>query len=50
MAEKIDTIQIHKDISTLINALHAILRAMNKRLNELEKIVEEQEKRLDEMR
>jgi hypothetical protein len=50
LAEKIDTIQNNIDISTLINALHDILMAMNKRLNELERIVEEQETRLEEMR
>jgi CO dehydrogenase/acetyl-CoA synthase beta subunit len=50
LAEKIDTIQDLKDISTLISALHDILMAMNKRLNELERIIEEQEKRLEEVR
>jgi precorrin-6B methylase 1 len=50
LAEKIVTIQNHKDMSNLISALYDILMAMNKRLNVLEKMVEEQEKRLEEMR
>jgi DNA polymerase II small subunit/DNA polymerase delta subunit B len=50
LAEKIETIQDLKDISTLIGVLYDILMAMNKRLNELERIVEDQEKRLEEKR
>lgn len=50
LAEKIDAVQYHKDVSTLSSELHGILSTINKRLNELETMVEEQRKRLEEMR
>jgi hypothetical protein len=50
LAEKIDAVQYHKDVSTLSSELHGILSTINKRLNELETMVEEQGKRLEEMR
>ena len=50
LAEKIDAIQNHRDMGTLLSALHDILMAMNKRLNDIERMVEEQEKRLEEIR